>query len=279
VGDFAEFKNAPYHIYQDLDVETLIQWRRSGRSTHSFDQFSLDLLQRRKEIQLDIYRSAESILVASEWVAQQVRSYINEPEKVHAVGLGHRYSISKISETVVQQRYDNPCILFVGKDGTRKGLDILIRAYQNARKSLSHSKLTIVTDIDKLSEADKDICKKSEYINLFENVSLDQLQELYRTHSVFVMPSRFEAWGKVFFEAMSFGLPVIGANRCAMPEFIRDGVNGYTVQPDIVELCDALQRVFNSYNSYKKLSSNALSVADQYTWPTIINKIIKQIKI
>ena len=58
-----------------------------------------------------------------------------------------------------------------------------------------------------------------------------QLGRLYQEAAVFVMPSLFEPWGHVFYEAMGYGLPCIGTNCCAMPEIIEDGVTGLLVPP------------------------------------------------
>ena len=43
---------------------------------------------------------------------------------------------------------------------------------------------------------------------------------------VFCMPSYFEAYGLVFVEALTFGLPCIGRNCYEMPYFIEDGKTG-----------------------------------------------------
>ena len=43
---------------------------------------------------------------------------------------------------------------------------------------------------------------------------------------VFCMPSYFEAYGLVFVEALTFGLPCIGRNCYEMPYFIEEGKTG-----------------------------------------------------
>jgi glycosyltransferase involved in cell wall biosynthesis len=53
----------------------------------------------------------------------------------------------------------------------------------------------------------------------------DPYAEVARAHA-FVMPSRCEAFGRVTIEAMKLGRPVIGANRAATAELVRDGWNG-----------------------------------------------------
>ena len=81
---------------------------------------------------------------------------------------------------------------------------------------------------------------------------ISEVKKLYEKSSLFVMPSKFEPWGKVFFEAMTHGLPVIGGDCCAMPEFIRNGYNGYTIGYSPEELAEKIISIFKNFSTYKK---------------------------
>jgi phosphatidylinositol alpha-1,6-mannosyltransferase len=71
-----------------------------------------------------------------------------------------------------------------------------------------------------------------------------QLDELYRSCRLFVMPSRDEGFGLVFLEAMRAGKPCIGG-RGAASEIIEHGVTGLIVDPDSRhELSVALERLY-----------------------------------
>ena len=54
----------------------------------------------------------------------------------------------------------------------------------------------------------------------------EELAAAYASADVFVMPSRTETLGLVVLEAMSAGLPVVGAQAGGIPEMIVDGVTG-----------------------------------------------------
>ena len=72
-----------------------------------------------------------------------------------------------------------------------------------------------------------------------------QLDELYRSCRLFVMPSRDEGFGLVFVEAMRAGKPCIGG-RGAASEIIEHGVTGLIVGPDSRhELSAALERLYS----------------------------------
>lgn len=273
LGDLAKFTSAPYFTYQDLDINTVLRWIESSEKTYLFDNISPDLLRQRRECQLDIYQASAGVMVASEWVADSVRDDLGPDTPVKAVGIGHRYDVADPGTARYATRFETPRLLFVGLDGQRKGIDLVVDAFDRVQTSIPDAELTIVTNTDRLNEEVQMACEQSAAITLHGPLPADHLDELYRTHSLFVMPSRFEAWGKVFFEAMSFGLPVVGADRCAMPEFIEDSVNGYTVPLSAAALADRIKAVFARREHYDTLAEHALETAEEYTWERVLNEM------
>jgi glycosyltransferase involved in cell wall biosynthesis len=61
----------------------------------------------------------------------------------------------------------------------------------------------------------------------------DSLPSAYQRAGAFVHPARREAWGLVVNEAAAAGLPLIVGRRVgAAAELIREGENGFLVDPD-----------------------------------------------
>jgi glycosyltransferase involved in cell wall biosynthesis len=68
-----------------------------------------------------------------------------------------------------------------------------------------------------------------------------ELAERMAAARVLVLPSLSEGLGRVLFEAMAAGAPVIGTAVGGIPELVRDGVNGFLVAPgDEDQLADRL---------------------------------------
>ncbi|MGZ4848291.1 MAG: glycosyltransferase family 4 protein [Halobacteriota archaeon] len=275
ISDIAPFKGSPFFTFQDVDIATIVKWRELGKKTFMYDHYPMSILNKRHELQKEVYANATGIMVASDWVADSIRSYVDNPDKVCVTGIGHGYKPIEMNESLIHRRFEHPILLFVGKDGIRKGLDVAFSAFRLLLQEHPEARMKVVTNCDTLPERLKKELRSCPQLTMHSNLSSADLSELYRGSSVFIMPSRFEPWGKVFFEAMSFGLPVIGTKCCAMPEFITDGCNGYTAKCDEFDVAKRAEDLLKSFNKYKKTSRNALDTGGQYTWTHVARRMLK----
>lgn len=138
-------------------------------------------------------------------------------------------------------------ILFVGRFDKPKGIDYLLREFSKCKRNDLH--LTVVGDN---VVGDSQIIEKQDTtrITFCGWVPHHELVAYYKGCDVVIMPSRWEAFGLVAVEAMKYAKPVIVSDRGALPELIKDQVNGYVFCFDNPE---SLQKIF--YN----LDSNTLT--------------------
>ena len=130
-------------------------------------------------------------------------------------------------------------ILFLGNVIERKGLHILLEAVKRLK---SNVRVDIVGSLDSEPEYAK---KMQEFITannlssfVFLHGPLDNeplIEKLRRAH-VLVVPSSYEGFGIVYLEGMCFGLPAIGTTAGAAGEIINDGVDGFLIGPEDVNL-------------------------------------------
>jgi len=66
-------------------------------------------------------------------------------------------------------------------------------------------------------------------------VSPQGLEQFYDESALYVSPAIYESFGLTFAEAMAHGRPVVGCNASAVPEIVRDGVDGILVPPGDAE--------------------------------------------
>lgn len=117
-----------------------------------------------------------------------------------------------------QSAISNPTIfkaLFVGSGIQRKGLHHLLLAWQRANLP-PESQLTLVCRV--LDPGIDTLIKQTPNVKLLRGVDTATLHNLYRTNSLFVMPSLIEGFGQVFLEALSYGCPVLGTINTCLPD-------------------------------------------------------------
>ncbi len=98
----------------------------------------------------------------------------------------------------------------------------------------------------------------------------DELIELYKTQTVFVMPSYEESFGLVYAEALSQGLPVVYTKGEGFDGQFPDGVVGFSVDPNNAsEIADRVEEILKDY---QRFSATAIEKAKIFNWRDIAEK-------
>ncbi len=157
------------------------------------------------------------------------------------------------------QRYRNRSILFVGREWNRKGGPELIAAFRQVRRKHPEVTLTIAGCAPILKESGCVVTGR---------LSPEDLSRYYEQASVFCTPSRVEAFGNVFVEALHYRLPVVAFRTGALPDMVADGVNGYLVEPgNVDELAAALVDLLGDPERCREFGERGYQVArEKYTW-------------
>lgn len=109
-----------------------------------------------------------------------------------------------------------------------------------------------------------------ERTTLLDWMPQDKLIRVYDGHGVFLLPSFFEGFGKVFLEAMSRGLCVVAADNGGARDIITHGLNG-TLSPTGCADTMAVQclRLVESPTLAFAMSESAAECARAYTWKRV----------
>jgi len=87
------------------------------------------------------------------------------------------------------------------------------------------------------------------------------------------MPSLEESFTIAALEAMSFGLPVVASAVGALPELIKNGWNGFLVEPgNVDQFIEMLQRLLEDAKMRSIFGQNGRKVASLYSWQQIAEK-------
>lgn len=133
-------------------------------------------------------------------------------------------------------------ILFVGRFDYQKGIDILASALQKLTELNTniYYEFNLVGETVNSKEKIKFPQSKKITVNQLGWLKPSELENIYLTHDVILIPSRWEGFAMVPLEAMSYGLPIISSNIDAFKELDADLNNHITLFKDESELVQIL---------------------------------------
>jgi glycosyltransferase involved in cell wall biosynthesis len=153
------------------------------------------------------------------------------------------------------------CVSVRSFSNNKYGIDIAIRAFSN----VSDVRLDIYGK-GRLQQKFEDLIRKTASTVRLIPGSLrhSEIPEIYRKYGVFVAPSRVEAQGVSMCEAMASGLPVVATNIGGIPEFVRNGVDGYLVPANNPKaLLEAIRKIGSDTELHRLMSRNAREQAER----------------
>ncbi|XP_057458636.1 sulfoquinovosyl transferase SQD2 [Lotus japonicus] len=166
---------------------------------------------------------------------------------------------------------EKPLIVHVGRIGVEKSLDFL----KSLMDRLPEARIAFIGDGPYREELEK----------LFEGMPAvftgmlggEELSQAYASGDVFVMPSESETLGLVVLEAMSSGIPVVGARAGGIPDIIpedQDGKIGYLYTPGDLEDClSKLVPLLQDKELRETMGEAARLEMEKYDWRAATKKI------
>jgi glycosyltransferase involved in cell wall biosynthesis len=139
-----------------------------------------------------------------------------------------------------------PLIVSVGSQSRRKGHDVLIEALSHIDDLPWQAVIAgSVRDEAYSTELHRMVhdLGLDERVRLIGAVSPEQLQQLYSQASVFALATRFEGYGMVFDEAMTYGLPIVSCDTGAVPDTVAEGAGLLVPVDDPHAFSEALRSV------------------------------------
>lgn len=162
-------------------------------------------------------------------------------------------------------------ITFVGQIEDHKGIEILLKAFQEIRHN--NIVLNIIGDGSRY-EALKEIYAH-ENIKFLGRVISDKVATILKDSYVTIVPSICaENSPTVIYESLNSGTPIIASKIGGIPELINSDI-GYLVEPgNVSELASALERVINlSDVDYEAMQIACLHEIKKYSLDSYIQKL------
>ena len=197
-----------HSVAAERNSPTLFNFIRFGRLKRIISQLIL-LSASKVTVQFENYRNLYPKLI-------QKRLLVT-PNPVKMV-----YGFFPIWEREEMHDSTNIRLLYIGRFSYQKNVECLVSAFELLPERFS---LTLLGP-----ESHK---FKSNFFNIKANPRIEtrdemiNLNEVYFSHDIFCLASRFEGFPNVVGEALAHGLPVVGFEECSgMRELISPGING-----------------------------------------------------
>ena len=141
----------------------------------------------------------------------------------------------------------SPIIATLSRIDPQKGIEILIQAFERLREDIFNAHLIVAgraTQDKRYEKKIHDMVSRSPARDAIHFIGHHQNPaEIYQAADCFVLASRWEGFGLVLLEAMMFGVPIVATSVSAIPEVVRDGIDGILVPAGNVDsLCSAMKK-------------------------------------
>ena len=218
---------------------------------------------------------ARAVVASSHATARDLRFHFPQAaDKVRVVHLGVDADFTPgdaaaIAAARAELGAPDGYLLYAGTLEPRKGVDVLLEAWEAARREAPQTPPLVLAgpygwhsagllrDIERLTPLGL------RYLGRVERGHLVRLMQAAR---VFVYPSQYEGFGLPPAEALACGVPVIACQSSSLPEVV--GEAGLLVEPgDAPALAAALRHLLSEPGLEAELRGRAAAQAARFSWP------------
>lgn len=261
-------KNIKTYIFQDQSVDQLAYMAHHQQEMFkmcNYRNVPIRMIDKRKTIQNAYYKNCAGVFTLARWIAEDLIVRTGLPkEKVHYAGSGVNVAVEKIDYS----KKEGNKICFVGRDFLRKGGFVVVDAFKELKKKMPNAELYVAGPT---TNPIVDIIPGYHFLGPQNS---EQLSELYNICDIFAMPSYFEAFGIVFVEALTYGLPCIGRNRQDMPSIIDHGKTGFVIEDDNPQtLANYYYELLTDSKYSEKVRAQKDWYIKEYSWDNVADRI------
>ena len=170
-------------------------------------------------------------------------------------------------------------IITVSRLTKRKGIEYLISAISEVKKSFPGVKLFLAGDGD-YRESLSGLVSHLELEETVIFLGLVPHEELpaqvYQKADLFVLPSLNEGMSNTMLEALASGLPLIATPTGGSEELIEEGKNGFIVpMKDPSALAEKIKFIFEQEKERIRMGINSRKKAEELSWQKVMEKYLE----
>jgi len=164
-------------------------------------------------------------------------------------------------------------IVFVGQAVERKGLPLLLRAFEALRDHIP----TELTVIGPTREELAPLLLDERGVRILGKVDDERKRSELARADVLCAPSlRGESFGMVLTESFAAGTPVIASDIAGYRDVVRDGIDGVLVAPaDPQALAVALRDLWEEPGRRAEMAAAAARDVERFAWPRVAGEVME----
>ena len=166
-------------------------------------------------------------------------------------------------------------LLFFGRISPYKGIDELLHVFSNVLEKVSNIKLVVAGTGTYSYKLPVSLQNSPALILVNRFITKNEIKSLFEQADVIICPYRDATQSGVLMTAAVFDVPAIVSNVGALPEYVRDGVNGYVydlkdrmglenaIMKFLTENKDSVKSILN--NTGSEVSRNSQLLVNLYS--------------
>jgi len=215
-------------------------------------------------ISLKMYEKCDVIVGPSKSIAYLLKSKLKN-NNIFYVSCG--IDLKKFRPKKFYNKAETLSFLHVGRFSFEKNIDEIIEAFHILDKKSIDFSLTLVGDGPAREYLEKMVKRYGLQSKIYFTGLIygRELRHLYQKNDVFVTASTMETLGIVILESLASGTPVIGVRKYAIPDLVKDGINGYLAKPhDAVSLSKAITKIIRNKSKILSLGKAGINSVQKY---------------
>ena len=212
--------------YSNAESRSPLASRRKYGTVRAFIRYGWQLFEKWAA------RRVDHLIVNSEYMAERIGSAYKIDE--HRIHLLYKGVDLEEFEYVPLRSFSQPIkILFVKLEFIRAGLPDLLAAIADFPVRVQ---LTVIGPPPQSHDAIRAMAEPlgvAELLNISGPIGRDEITGIFRDHDILCIPSRSEALGVAFMEALACGLPAVGTRVGGVPEVLDHGRAGWLAEPGV----------------------------------------------
>ena len=168
----------------------------------------------------------------------------------------------------------NKKAIAVGKQSYQKGFDRLLNAWALLGEEFQDWQLHIYGKLDESLGLEKQVQNFKIENQVFFHPPEKKIEEKYAESSIFVLSSRYEGFGMVLIEAMSFGIPCVSFDCNYGPsDIIRNNEDGFLVENgNEKELAEKLQLLMKNETLRLQMGKKARENVQRFSPQNVVKQ-------